>query len=108
MMEAMNRDYLVRAAGVRPENTGLTHTAYIVFATKKPGRRERKALKWLASIANPAVARHKRRRNALLLHSDDCTFRGMDMSKITIPSHMWKGAGPRPARRSGLRSARSA
>ena len=27
--------YLVRAAGVRPENTGLTHTAYLVFATKK-------------------------------------------------------------------------
>ena len=38
MMEAMVRDYLVRAAGVRPENTGLTHTAYIVFAKKKqPG-----------------------------------------------------------------------
>ncbi len=35
MMEAMNRSYLVREAGVRPENTGLTHTAYIVFATKK-------------------------------------------------------------------------
>jgi tRNA (adenine57-N1/adenine58-N1)-methyltransferase len=35
MMEAINRSYLVRAAGVRPENTGLTHTAYIVFATKK-------------------------------------------------------------------------
>jgi tRNA (adenine57-N1/adenine58-N1)-methyltransferase len=35
MMEAMSRSYLVRAAGVRPENTGLTHTAYLVFATKK-------------------------------------------------------------------------
>ena len=35
MMEAINRSYLVREAGVRPENTGLTHTAYIVFATKK-------------------------------------------------------------------------
>ena len=35
MIEAINRSYLVRAAGVRPENTGLTHTAYIVFATKK-------------------------------------------------------------------------
>jgi tRNA (adenine57-N1/adenine58-N1)-methyltransferase len=35
MMECIMRDYLVRQAGVRPENTGLTHTAYIVFATKK-------------------------------------------------------------------------
>lgn len=35
MLEAINRNYLVREAGVRPENTGLTHTAYIVFATKK-------------------------------------------------------------------------
>ena len=35
MMEVIVRDYLVRTAGVRPENTGLTHTAYIVFATKK-------------------------------------------------------------------------
>lgn len=35
MLEAINRSYLVRAAGVRPENTGLTHTAYIVFGTKK-------------------------------------------------------------------------
>lgn len=35
MLEAINRSYLVREAGVRPENTGLTHTAYIVFATKK-------------------------------------------------------------------------
>ena len=35
MTECMMRDYLVRAAGVRPENTGLTHTAYIVFARKK-------------------------------------------------------------------------
>jgi len=35
MMECMVRDYLVRAAGVRPENTGLTHTAYLVFARKK-------------------------------------------------------------------------
>jgi len=35
MMECMVRDYLVRASGVRPENTGLTHTAYIVFAAKK-------------------------------------------------------------------------
>jgi len=35
MVECIVRDYLVRAAGVRPENTGLTHTAYIVFARKK-------------------------------------------------------------------------
>ena len=36
MMEVIVRDYLVRESGVRPENTGLTHTAYLVFATKKP------------------------------------------------------------------------
>lgn len=35
MVEAIVRNYLVRAAGVRPENVGLTHTAYVVFATKK-------------------------------------------------------------------------
>ena len=35
MAECIVRDYLVRAAGVRPENTGLTHTGYIVFAVKK-------------------------------------------------------------------------
>lgn len=35
MTECIMRDYLVRAAGVRPENTGLTHTAYLVFAKKK-------------------------------------------------------------------------
>ena len=35
MVECIVRNYLVRSAGVRPENTGLTHTAYIVFATKK-------------------------------------------------------------------------
>ena len=35
MMEVIVRDYLVRASGVRPENTGLTHTAYLVFASKK-------------------------------------------------------------------------
>jgi len=35
MVESIVRNYLVRSAGVRPENTGLTHTAYIVFATKK-------------------------------------------------------------------------
>jgi tRNA (adenine57-N1/adenine58-N1)-methyltransferase len=35
MVECIVRDYLVRAAGVRPENTGLTHTAYLVFAEKK-------------------------------------------------------------------------
>ena len=35
MMEVIVRDYLVRTAGVRPENTGLTHTAYLVFAVKK-------------------------------------------------------------------------
>ena len=35
MVECIVRDYLVRAAGVRPENTGLTHTAYLVFARKK-------------------------------------------------------------------------
>jgi tRNA (adenine57-N1/adenine58-N1)-methyltransferase len=35
MVECIVRDYLVRQAGVRPENTGLTHTAYIVFAAKK-------------------------------------------------------------------------
>ncbi|MCX8194992.1 MAG: methyltransferase [Candidatus Micrarchaeota archaeon] len=34
MLEAIVRNYLVRQAGVRPENTGLTHTAYIVFAVK--------------------------------------------------------------------------
>ena len=34
MVECMVRDYLVREAGVRPQNTGLTHTAYLVFATK--------------------------------------------------------------------------
>ena len=34
MTECIMRDYLVRAAGVRPENTGLTHTAYLVFAAK--------------------------------------------------------------------------
>ena len=36
MMEVIVRDYLVRQAGVRPENTGLTHTAYLVFAVKAP------------------------------------------------------------------------
>lgn len=35
MLEAIHRNYLVREAGVRPENTGLTHTAYLVFGTKK-------------------------------------------------------------------------
>ena len=35
MLDAIHRSYLVRQAGVRPENTGLTHTAYLVFATKK-------------------------------------------------------------------------
>ncbi|MFA6214252.1 MAG: rRNA adenine N-6-methyltransferase family protein [Candidatus Micrarchaeia archaeon] len=35
MVECMVRDYLVRQSGVRPENTGLTHTAYLVFAAKK-------------------------------------------------------------------------
>ncbi|MFA4982869.1 MAG: rRNA adenine N-6-methyltransferase family protein [Candidatus Micrarchaeia archaeon] len=35
MTECIMRDYLVREAGVRPENTGLTHTAYLVFAAKK-------------------------------------------------------------------------
>ena len=35
MMEVIVRDYLVRESGVRPENTGLTHTAYLVFAVKK-------------------------------------------------------------------------
>ncbi|MEM2138165.1 MAG: methyltransferase domain-containing protein [Candidatus Anstonellaceae archaeon] len=35
MLEALHRNYLVREAGVRPENTGLTHTAYIVFGVKK-------------------------------------------------------------------------
>jgi tRNA (adenine57-N1/adenine58-N1)-methyltransferase len=34
MVESIVRNYLVRQAGVRPENTGLIHTAYIVFATK--------------------------------------------------------------------------
>lgn len=34
MVECMVRDYIVREAGVRPQNTGLTHTAYLVFATK--------------------------------------------------------------------------
>ena len=40
MIECMMRDYLVRAAGVRPENTGLTHTAYLVFATKPAQAKE--------------------------------------------------------------------
>lgn len=35
MMECIVRNYLVREAGVRPQNTGLTHTAYLVFAVKK-------------------------------------------------------------------------
>ena len=35
MSECIVRNYLVREAGVRPQNTGLTHTAYIVFAVKK-------------------------------------------------------------------------
>ncbi len=34
MVECIVRNYLVRQAGVRPENTGLTHTAYIVFGVK--------------------------------------------------------------------------
>lgn len=34
MIECIVRNYLVREAGVRPENTGLTHTAYLVFGTK--------------------------------------------------------------------------
>lgn len=33
-IESMVREYLVREAGMRPENTGLTHTAYLVFAKK--------------------------------------------------------------------------
>ncbi|MBM3229483.1 methyltransferase domain-containing protein [Candidatus Parvarchaeota archaeon] len=35
-IECMVREYLVREAGFRPENTGLTHTAYLVFALKVP------------------------------------------------------------------------
>jgi len=35
MTECIMRDYLVREAGVRPENTGLTHTAYLVFGKRK-------------------------------------------------------------------------
>ena len=35
MVECIVRNYLVREAGVRPENTGLVHTAYLVFALKK-------------------------------------------------------------------------
>ena len=42
MMEAISREYLVRTAGVRPENTGLTHTAYIVFATKREAQGKEK------------------------------------------------------------------
>ncbi|MEM4633747.1 MAG: methyltransferase domain-containing protein [Candidatus Anstonellaceae archaeon] len=34
MLESIVRDYLVREAGVRPENTGLIHTGYIVFGKK--------------------------------------------------------------------------
>ncbi len=34
MVESIMRNYLVRDVGIRPENTGLTHTAYIVFAAK--------------------------------------------------------------------------
>lgn len=33
-VEGIVREYLVREAGMRPENTGLTHTAYLVFARK--------------------------------------------------------------------------
>jgi len=33
-VESIVREYLVREAGMRPENTGLTHTAYLVFAKK--------------------------------------------------------------------------
>jgi len=33
-LEAMVRQYLVREQGIRPENTGLWHTAYLVFAKK--------------------------------------------------------------------------
>ncbi|MBS3068934.1 methyltransferase domain-containing protein [Candidatus Micrarchaeota archaeon] len=33
-IESIVREYLVREAGMRPENTGLTHTAYLVFAKK--------------------------------------------------------------------------
>ena len=33
-IETILREMLVRPAGVRPENTGITHTAYLVFAKK--------------------------------------------------------------------------
>ncbi len=33
-LEGIVREYLVREFGFRPENTGLTHTAYLVFAKK--------------------------------------------------------------------------
>ncbi len=35
MLECLLRTYLVRQLGTRPENTGITHTGYLVFA-KKP------------------------------------------------------------------------
>lgn len=35
-VEVLVRDYLVRKEGTRPTNTGLWHTAYLVFARKPP------------------------------------------------------------------------
>ncbi|VVB66718.1 tRNA (adenine(57)-N(1)/adenine(58)-N(1))-methyltransferase TrmI [Candidatus Gugararchaeum adminiculabundum] len=34
-IECIVREYLVREQGFRPENTGLTHTAYLTFAQKE-------------------------------------------------------------------------
>ncbi|MEM3030725.1 MAG: methyltransferase domain-containing protein [Candidatus Micrarchaeia archaeon] len=34
-LECIEREYLVREAGFRPENKGITHTGYLSFARKK-------------------------------------------------------------------------
>ena len=46
-IECIVREMLVREQGFRPENTGLTHTAYLVFA--------RKGEKAAGGAGNPAV-----------------------------------------------------
>ncbi|MEM4389282.1 MAG: methyltransferase domain-containing protein [Candidatus Micrarchaeia archaeon] len=35
VLEAIVREYLVREAGFRPENKGITHTGYLCFARKR-------------------------------------------------------------------------
>lgn len=42
-IEVIVREMLVREQGFRPENTGLTHTAYLVFARKGDGQDTDKA-----------------------------------------------------------------